>query len=61
MSLNSSHKVALKKPLLCEDYSDLTRPTSNHTPDIYITVSDVYDTLKNIFQPCVLILFNPSF
>ena len=33
-SLKSSHKEALKKPLLCEDYSDLTSPTSNHVPDI---------------------------
>ena len=26
-SLKSSQKEALKKPLLCEDYSDLTSPT----------------------------------
>ena len=28
-SLKSSHKEALRKLLLCEDYNDLTRPTSN--------------------------------
>ena len=48
-SLKSSHKEALKKPLLCEDYSDLTSPTSNKIPDIHITVSVVYDTLINSF------------
>ena len=30
-----SHKEAVKKPLLCEDYSDLTSPTSNH---IHMTI-----------------------
>ena len=36
---------ALKKPLVCEDYSDLTSPTtcSNQIPDIDIAVSVVYD------------------
>ena len=43
-SLKSSHEEAPKKPLLCEDYSDLTRPTSNKIPDIDIVVSVVYDT-----------------
>ena len=43
-SLKSSHKEALKKPLLCEDYSDLTSPTSNQIPDIDTAVSIVYDT-----------------
>ena len=43
-SLKSSHKEALKKPLLCEDYSDLTSPTSNQIQDIDIAVSVVYDT-----------------
>ena len=42
-SLKSSHTEALKKPLLCEDYSDLTSPTSNQIPDIDIAVSVVYD------------------
>ena len=42
-SLKSTHKEALKK-LLCEDYSDLTSPTSNQIPDIHIAVSVVYDT-----------------
>ena len=31
-SLKSSNKEALRKPLLCEDYSDLTSPTSNQRP-----------------------------
>ena len=48
-SLKSSHKEALRKFLLCEDYSDLTSPTSNQIPDIHIAVSVVYDTLKKIF------------
>ena len=43
-SLKSSHKEALKKPLLFEDYSDLTSPTSNHILDIDLTVSVVYST-----------------
>ena len=41
-SLKSSHKEALKKPLLCEDY--LTSPTSNQIPYIHMAVSVVYDT-----------------
>ena len=44
-SLKSSHKEALGKLLLCEDYNDLTRPTSNQIPDKHIAVSVVYDTL----------------
>ena len=43
-SLKFSHKEALKKLLLCEDYDDLTSPTNNQIPDIHIAVSDVYDT-----------------
>ena len=43
-SLKSSHKGALKKPLLCVDYNDLTSPTSNQIPDIHIAVSVVYVT-----------------
>ena len=43
-SLKSSHKGALKKPLLCEDYSDVTSPASNRIPDIDIAVSVVYVT-----------------
>ena len=42
--LKSSHKEALRKLLLCEDYNDLTSPTSNQIPDIHIAVSVVYDT-----------------
>ena len=41
-SLESSHKEALRKILLCEDYNDLTSPTSNQIPDIHIAVSVVY-------------------
>ena len=45
-SLESSHKEALimKKPLLFEDESDNTSPTSNHLKDIDIVVSFVYDS-----------------
>ena len=43
-SLRSSHKEALEKPLLCEDYNDLTRPTSKQIPDIHIAVSVLYDS-----------------
>ena len=48
-SLKSSHKEAQRNSLLCEDYNDLTSPTSNQIPDIHIVVSVVYDTLKNSF------------
>ena len=34
-------KEALRKPLLCEDHSDITSPTSNHMPDIRCTL-DIY-------------------
>ena len=47
-SLKSSLKEALKKPLLFEDYVDLTGPTSNHIPDIHTVVSVVYDTSSSI-------------
>ena len=43
-SLKSSHKEALLKLLLCEDYNDLTSPTSNQITDIYIAVSVKYGT-----------------
>ena len=51
-SLKSSHKEALRKPLLCEDYSDLTSPTSNQIPDIdkAVSVQVVYDISKNSFS-----------
>ena len=42
-SLKSSYKEALKKPLVCEDYNDLTTPTSNQIPDKHIAVFVVYD------------------
>ena len=48
-SLKSSHKEAPRKPLLCEDYSDLTSPTSNKIPYKHRTVSVVYDTFKNTY------------
>ena len=53
-SLKSSNKEALWKPLLCEDYSDLTSPTSNHMPDVHLSISVVYDTLEKSFltYPC---------
>ena len=38
-SLKSSHKAALKDPLLFEDQSDLTSPSSNHILDTDIAVS----------------------
>ena len=44
MSLKSSHKEAVRKPILREDYNDITSPTSNQIPDIHRAVSVVYDT-----------------
>ena len=44
VSLKSSHKEAPRKLLLCEDYNELTSPTSNQIQDIHIAVSVVYDT-----------------
>ena len=62
MSLKSSHKEAPKKPLLCEDYNDLTSPTSNQIPDINIVVSVVYDIFfKFLFYAYQLLLVYPSF
>ena len=43
-SLKSSHKEAPRKLLLCEDYNELTSPTSNQIQDIPIAVSVVCDT-----------------
>ena len=40
-SLKSSHKEALRRPLLFKYYSDLT---SNKIPDTHMAVSVVYDT-----------------
>ena len=59
-SLKSSHKETLKRTLLCEDESDLTSPTSNHIPVIYVAVSAVNDSII-FFQACMFILFNLSF
>ena len=61
-SLKSSHKEALKKTLLCEDYSDLTSPTSNHIQGIYIAVSVAYEIfLVFLFHAFVLVLSNTSY
>ena len=62
-SLKSSHKEALRRPLLCEDYSDLKSPTSNQIPYIHKAVSVVYDTLKKFFfehlcSYCLILHFN---
>ena len=43
-SLKSSNMEALRKLILCEDYNDLTSPTSNQIPDIHIAISIVYNT-----------------
>ena len=48
-SLKSPHKEAMKKPLLFEDYNNLTCPTSNQISDIHIAVSVVCDTLNRLF------------
>ena len=48
-SLKSSTKEALRKLLLCEDYNDLTSPSSKKIPDIHIAVSLVYDTIEKLF------------
>ena len=44
-SLKSLHKEALRKLVLCDNYNDLTSPTSNELPNIHIAVSVVYDTI----------------
>ena len=43
-SLKSTHKEALRKLLLCEDYNNPTSPTSNQIPDIHRADSVVNDT-----------------
>ena len=63
MLLISPHKESHVKPLLCEDYSDITSPTSNQIPDIQIAISVVYDTLKKFFfehscSYCLILHFN---
>ena len=40
-SLQSSHKIGFFSASLCEDFSDLIRPTSNH---IHLAISVVYAT-----------------
>ena len=45
-SLKSSHKRGFFSASLCEDFSDLTSPTSNH---IHLAISDVCVTLKKPF------------
>ena len=49
-----------QKIILCEDYSDLTSPTSNHMPDIHLFISVVYGT-KILFNLSMFIFFNISF
>ena len=58
-SCESSHKEAMKRSLLFEDYSDLTSPTTNLIPQIDNAVSVEYDTLKILFHACMFLLFNP--
>ena len=53
MSLKSSHKEAVKKPLLYEDYSDITSPTSNHISNIDIAVSIAITLFKILFLTCM--------
>ena len=62
-SMKSSHKEALKKNLLYEDYSNLTGQLLA-IYQIYTCFSVVYkkyDTLKNIFHACMYILINSLF
>ena len=60
-SLKSSHKEALRKLLLCEDYNDLTSPYNNQIPCIHIAFL-LYTTLFKILLGAFLFkLFNPSF
>ena len=58
--LKSSHKEAVKKSLLYEDNSDLTSPTSNHTPDIDIPVSVAYYTLKKKYAYAIRRVSGPG-
>ena len=61
-SLKFSHKEALRRLLLSEDYNDLTSPTSNQIPDIHRATSVVNDTLKIFFRHpssyCLILHFN---
>ena len=62
-SLKSSNKEAPRKILLCEDYNDLTSPTSNQIPHIHIAVSVEYDTFQKFFfehscSYCSIVHFN---
>ena len=47
-SLESSHKKDFYSASLCEDFSDLTSPTSNH---IHLAISVVLLTLKKYVLP----------
>ena len=60
-SLKSSHKEALKKPLLYEDYSDLTSPTSNQIPEIDIAISTLLYITYLILFSCMAIIYGISF
>ena len=44
-SLKSSHKESHEKPLLCDDYKDLTSPTDNQNTRYTHRCSVLYDTL----------------
>ena len=59
--LKSSQKEALGKLLLCDDYNDLTTPTSNHIKYIHIAVSVVYGIFfehSNSCSYCLILHFN---
>ena len=60
-SLKYLHKEAQKKPLLCEDYNNLTSQTSNQIPDIHITVSVVYGTFFRNYFSCMCVHIVQSF
>ena len=48
----------IKTTRWCEDYSDLTNPTSNKIPDKLMAVSVVYDTLKIFYSALFIHVFN---
>ena len=61
-SLKSTHKEALRKLLLCEDYNDLTSPTSNQLPASLVLfymslLKDKYPNFE-VGLKCILIV-NP--
>ena len=52
-SLKSSHKEAMKKPLLSEDKSDLTSPSSNYTRYRHRYFCYRWHILKILFHSCL--------